>query len=132
MEIKGRPLGIWILALWSVAHTIPAILVSADASGMKSLIIWLVVVVELAIAGGLLIRWRPARYLLIAQVAAHVFVSALVAWAFVFVEFAWGLHASEAPLVGLAAGYLLFACWAFMYLFHPAVRDYFTLRWDGR
>jgi hypothetical protein len=132
MTIKGRPLGIWILALWSVAHTIPAILVSADASGMKSLIIWLVVVVELAIAGGLLIRWRPARYFLIAQVAAHVFVSALVAWAFVFVAFAWGLHASEAPLVAAPAGYLLFACWAFMYLLYPEVRDFFTLRWDGR
>ncbi len=126
MVIKGRPVGVWILALWSLAHTIPAISVSADASGMKSFIIWVVVVAELTVAGGLLIPWRPARYVLIAQVTLHVFVSALVVWSFVFVGFAWGLHTSDAPIVASATGYLLFACWAFMYLFHPGVQDYFA------
>jgi len=126
MTIKGKPVGIWILALWSVAHTIPAILVSADASGVKSLIIWIVVVVELTIAGGLLIPWRPARYALMAQIIGHVFVAALVVWAFVFVAFAWGLHASDAPIVATASGYLVLVCAAFMYLFYPTVHDYFA------
>jgi hypothetical protein len=126
MVIKGKPAGIWILALWSLAHTIPAILVSADASGMKSFIVWVVVVAELTIAGGLLMPWRPARYALIAQVTCHVFVSALVVWSFVFVAFAWGMHASDAPIVASATGYLLFACCAFMYLFHPGIQEYFA------
>jgi hypothetical protein len=126
MTIKGKPIGIWILALWSLAHTIPAILVSADASGMKSLIIWGVVVAELTLAGGLLVPWRPARYVLVAQVACHVFVAALVVWAFVFVAFAWGLHASDAPIVATASAYLLLACAAFTYLFSPEVEEYFA------
>jgi hypothetical protein len=126
MVIKGKPVGIWILALWSLAHAIPAIAVSADASGMKSFIIWIVVVAELTIAGGLLVPWRPARYALIGQVAGHVFVSALVVWSFVFVAFAWGLHASDAPIVVSATGYLFLACCAFMYLFHPDVQEYFA------
>jgi hypothetical protein len=130
MLIKGKPVGIWILAIWAVAHTIPAILVSADASGVKSLLVGAVVVVELAIAGGLLIHWRPARYALIAQVMLHVFVAALVVWAFVFVAFAWGLHATDAPIVVSASVYLLFACWAFLYLFHPEIAEYFA-RWVG-
>jgi len=130
MLIKGKPVGIWILAIWCVAHTIPALLVSADASGVKSLLVGVAVVVELAIAGGLLIHWRPARYALIAQVTLHVFVSALVVWAFVFVAFAWGMHAADAPIVASATGYLLFACWAFMYLFHPEIEEYFA-RWVG-
>ena len=130
MLIKGRPVGIWILAIWAVAHTVPALLVSADASGVKSLLVGVAVVVELAIAGGLLIHWRPARYVLIAQVVLHVFVAALVVWAFVFVAFAWGLHATDAPIVASATAYLLFACWAFMYLFHPEIEEYFT-RWVG-
>ena len=126
MVIKGRPVGIWILALWSAMHAIAAILVSADASGMKSFIIWDVVLGELTIAGGLLVRWRPARYTLIAQVTLHVLVSALVVWAFVFVACAWGLHASDVAIVAFATGYLLFVCWAFMYLFHPGVQEYFA------
>jgi hypothetical protein len=126
MMIKGKPIGVWILALWSLAHTIPAILISADASGMKSLIIWVVVVAELTLAGGLLVPWRPARYALVAQVACHVFVSGLVVWAFEFVAFAWGLHASDAPIVASASAYLLLACSAFLYLFSPGVEEYFA------
>jgi hypothetical protein len=127
MAIKGKPVGIWILAFWAAAHTIPAVLISADASGLKSLIIGVAVVAELAIAGGLLIRWRPARYLIIAQVALHVFVCALAVWAFVFVAFAWGTHGSDVPIIASITAYLLFACWAFMYLFHPGVEDYFVV-----
>jgi len=128
MVIKGKPAGIWLLALFCLAHTIPAIVVSADASGMKSLVIWAVVVAELTIAGGLLVPWRPARYALMLQVTGHVLVSALVVWSFVFVGFAWGLHANDAPIVGTATGYLLLACAAFMYLFHPEVKEYFGER----
>ncbi|HTS52467.1 MAG TPA: hypothetical protein VMH26_04270 [Burkholderiales bacterium] len=126
MVIKEKPVGIWILALWCGAHTIPAILVSPEASGMKSLVIGAVVVWELTIAGGLLIRWRPAQYMLIAQVALHVFIAALVVWTFAFLAFAWGLHPSDVPIVACAVGYLLLVCSAFMYLFHPGVQEYFA------
>jgi len=126
MDLKGRPLGIWLLAIWCAAHIIPAILVSAEASGWRTFAIWLVVAVELAIAGGSLMHWAAARYALAAQIAVHISIAALVVWAFVFVAFAWGLHVSDAPIVASAVAYLLLGCWAFIYLFSPGVVDYFS------
>jgi hypothetical protein len=126
MLIKGRPLGIWILAVWAGAHTIPGALVAEELSGTNSFLAWLLVVAEVAVAGGLIVRWRFARYLLMAQVALNVLLFAVVAWALVFVAAAWGLHATDTPAVLLLAGYLLFACWAFLYLFHPGVEEYFA------
>jgi len=126
MLIKGRPVGIWILALWSAAHTIPGGLVAADIGAAKSLLAWFFVAAEAAVAVGLVMPWRIARYLVIVQLGVNVFVFALLAWAFVFVAIAWGLHVSEVPIVVTIAGYLLFVCWGFMYLFHPELQDYFA------
>jgi len=126
MLIKGRPVGIWILAVWTVAHAIPGVLIASEISGMKSLLVGLVVAMELAVAGGLTVRWRIAWYLLIAQVVLTFFVLAAGVWAMVFVAAAWGLHATDTPAVLLIAGYLLFVCSAFMYLFHPEVEEYFA------
>jgi hypothetical protein len=125
MLINGRPLGIWILAAWAGAHTIPGAVVAEELSGPNSLAAWLLVVVEVAVAGGLIVRWAIARYLLIVQITLNVLVFAMAAWALVFVAGAWGLHATDTPAVLLLIGYLVFACWAFLYLFHPDVVEYF-------
>jgi hypothetical protein len=126
MLIKERPVGIWILAFWSAAHAIPAMFVAIDASGSKAVIAWAVIIGEVALATGLIMGWRLARYFLIAQVTVHVFVFALFAWATLFVAIAWGLHGVELAIVLSTAGYLLLVCWAFMYLFHPGVKEFFT------
>jgi len=126
MLIKERPVGIWILAFWSAAHAIPALFVAVDASGMKALIAWAVIIGEVALATGLIMGWRFARYLVIAQVTVHVFVFALFACASLFIALAWGLHGVELAVVLSIVGYLLLVCWAFMYLFHPGAKEFFT------
>ena len=124
MLIKGRPLGICILAAWTAAHAIPGSAIALSTSGVKSALAWVLVAGQLALAAALIMRWRVAWYLVIAQVGTNVFVFAAFAWAFVFVAAAWGLHATDTPVVLLIAGYLLCLCAAFLYLFHPGVREY--------
>ena len=126
MLIKGRPVGVWILAFWSAAHAIPALFVAVDGAGTKGLLAWAVIIGEAALASGLIMRWRLARYLLIAQVTVHVFVFALLACGSMFIAIAWGLHGIELAVVLLIVAYLLFVCWAFIYLFHPEVDEFFT------
>ncbi len=126
MDLSDKHIGIWILALWSAAHIVPAALVAIDTSGPKSLILWALIGAELVLAAGLLLRWRAARYLVAAQACLHVLVLSLVAWAFVFVAFAWGLHGIEGAILGGVAAYLVFVCWGFIYLFHPDVHDHFA------
>jgi hypothetical protein len=128
MLFRGRPVGIWILALWSTAHAIAAMLAAPDASGTKGLVIWAVIGGEVALAIGLLKGWRPARYLLIAQVSGHVLVFGLFFWIGVFIAFAWGLRGGEPAIVLSIVAYLLLVCWAFMYLFHPEVEEFFIWR----
>ena len=126
MLIKGRPVGVWILAFWSAAHAIPATFVAVDAGGAKSLIAWAVVIAEVALATGLLMGRSLARYVLIVQVAAHVLVFALFACAALFIAIVWGLHGVELAVVLSIVGYLLLVSWAFMYLFHPGVEEFFS------
>lgn len=125
MLVRGRPLGIVLLAVWCAAHTVPLSLLALDAGGAKAFLTWGLVICALLVAAGLVIRWRVARYLAVLQVAVHVFLFAVAAWAFLFVALAWGLHASEVPVLGFILVYLVFTFWAFMYLFYPDVADYF-------
>src|ERR687884_548498 len=90
MDLRDQHIGIWILALWSAAHIVPAALVAIDTSGPKSVMLWGLIGAELMLAAGLLLRWRAARYLVAAQAGLHVLVLSVVAWAFLFVAFAWG------------------------------------------
>ena len=126
MLVKGRPVGIWILAFWSATHAIPALFVALDAGGAKGLIAWAVVIAEVTLATGLIMGRALARYVLIVQVAAHVLVFALFACAAMFIAIAWGLRGVELAVVLSIVGYLLLVCWAFMYLFHPGVEEFFT------
>jgi len=100
--------------------------VAVDASGAKSLVAWAVVLAEAALVTGLIMGRSLARYVLIVQVAAHVLVFALFACAALFIAIAWGLHGVELAVVLSIVGYLLLVCWAFMYLFHPGVEEFFT------
>jgi hypothetical protein len=125
MLVKGRPVGILLLGVWCAAHTIPLSLLALDASGGKAFIAWVLAIVALLAAIGLLIRSRIARYVVVLQLSVHVFLFALAGWAFLFVALAWGLQASEGPVVAFIFAYLLFTFWAFMYLFYPDVTDYF-------
>ena len=126
MLIKGRPVGVWILAFWSAAHAVPALFVAVDGTGTKSLLAWAVIIGEAALATGFIMGSRLARYLLIAQITGHVFALALFACASVFIAIAWGLHGVELAVALLVVGYLLLVCWAFLYLFHPRVKEFFT------
>jgi hypothetical protein len=126
MALKDKRIGLWILALWSAAHIVPAVLIAADTTGPKSTLLWLLIGAEVALTTGLFMRWRAARYLLAAQIGLHVLVLSLVGWAFVFVAFAWGLHGNEVPILSGIGVYLAFVCWGFIYLFHPDVQDHFA------
>ena len=66
------------------------------------------------------------RYLALAQLSVHALLFSLVAWAFLFVAFAWGLHGNEVPILATVGVYVLFTGWAFVYLFHPGVQDHFS------
>jgi hypothetical protein len=126
MVLKDTLIGIWILALWSAAHIVPAGMLAADTAGTKGILLWLIVVGELALAAGLVLGWRVVRYLTMGQVFAHVLICSLVGWVFVFVGFAWGLHGNEVPILATIAVYVMFTGWAFVYLFHPGVEDHFA------
>jgi hypothetical protein len=132
MALKDILIGIWILALWSVAHVVPAVLLAADTTGAKSVLLWSMIAGEVVLAAGLILGWRACRYLALAQVIAHALVFATVGWAFVFVAFAWGLHGNEVPILAGVGAYVLFTGWAFVYLFHPGVQDYFSRQLTAR
>jgi len=100
--------------------------VAVDASGTKGLVAWVVIIGEAALATGLIMGWRLARYLVIAQITVHVFVFALFACTSMFISIAWGLHGVELAIVLSIVGYLLLVCWAFLYLFRPRVKEFFT------
>jgi hypothetical protein len=126
LSLKDKYIGLWILAVWSAAHIVPAAFVATDTVGPKSTLLWLLIGAEVALTAGLFLRWRAARYQLAAQICFHVLLLSLVGWAFVFVAFAWGLHGSEIPILCGIGVYLSFVCWGFMYLFHPDVADHFA------
>jgi len=132
MVLKDKLIGIWILALWSAAHVVPAVMLATDTTGAKSVLLWLMVAGELALAAGLVMGWRVFRYLAMAQVVMHALVFSLVGWAFVFVAFAWGLHGNEVPILATLGAYVLFTGWAFIYLFNPGVQDHFAKLWNPR
>jgi hypothetical protein len=126
MVLKDTLIGIWILALWTVAHVVPAGLLAADTAGVKGVLLWLMIAAEIALAAGLIIGWRASRYLALAQVVVHTLVVSTIGWAFVFVAFAWGLHGNEVPILATVGVYVMFTGWAFVYLFHPGVQDHFS------
>ena len=130
MVLKDKLIGIWILALWSVAHIVPAVLLATDTNGAKSVLLWLMIACEIALAAGLVLGWRVFRYLALAQLIAHVLVFSTIGWAFLFVAFAWGLHGNEVPILATVGAYVLFTAWAFVYLFNPSVQDHFARVWN--
>ena len=132
MVLKDKLIGIWVLALWCAAHVVPAVLLATDTSGTKSLLLWLMIAGEIALAAGLVLGWRVFRYLAMVQVVMHALVFSLVGWAFVFVAFAWGLHGNEVPILATLGAYVLFTGWAFIYLFNPGVQDHFAKLWNPR
>jgi hypothetical protein len=126
MALKDMFIGIWIVALWSIAHVVPAVWLAADTTGAKSVLLWIMIGGEVVLAAGLILGWRACRYLAMAQAIAHALVFSTVGWAFVFVAFAWGLHGNEVPILAGVGVYVLFIAWAFVYLFQPGVQDYFS------
>jgi len=130
MVLKDKLIGIWILALWSAAHIVPGVLLATDTNGTKSVLLWLMIACEIALAAGLVLGWRLFRYLALAQLIVHVLVFSTAGWAFLFVAFAWGLHGTEVPILATVGAYVLFAAWAFVYLFDPSVRDHFARVWN--
>jgi len=124
--LKDMLFGIWTLALWSIAQIVPVIMLAADTSGTKSLLLWAMVAAELALAAGLVMGWGLFRYLALAQLLAHALIVSTAGWAFTFVAFAWGLHGNEVSILAAVAAYVLFTGWAFLYLCHPGVRDHFS------
>jgi hypothetical protein len=125
--LKDQPIGLWIVALWAIAHVIPGVLLAADTGGVKGILLWILIAGEALLAAGLVMGWRFFRYLAVAQLVAHVLVFSLIGWAFLFVAFAWGLHGNEVPILAAVGVYVLFTGWAFMYLFSPGVDDHFAL-----
>jgi hypothetical protein len=124
--LKGQPIGLWIVALWAIAHVVPGVVLAADTGGTKAVLLWLLIVGEIVLAGGLVMGWRLFRYLAVAQLVVHVLIFSTIGWAFTFVAFAWGLHGNEVPILAAVGVYVLFTAWAFIYLFSPSVEDHFA------
>ena len=126
MTIKNQLVGIWLVALWSLAHVVPGVVLATDTGGTKGLLLWLLILGEIVLATGLVMGWKVFRYLALAQLCVHALLFSLVAWAFLFVAFAWGLHGNEVPILAAVSIYVLFIGWAFIYLFSPGVDDHFA------
>lgn len=125
MTLRGRPIGVCILSLWSVLQSAPGIWLSIGASGKAAVVGWLLFVGEIAVAVGLLVPVIAAWYAALASLAVSVVAISAALWVCVFIAAAWGLHSSEL-MAAIAVGvYFLFLCWGFVYLFHPELEAYF-------
>jgi hypothetical protein len=102
------------------------VVLAADTGGTKGLLLWLLAAAEILLAAGLVMGWRLFRYLAMAQLCVHALLFSLVAWAFLFVAFAWGLHGNEVPILCAVCVYVLFIAWAFVYMFSPNVGEHFA------
>jgi hypothetical protein len=126
MTIRSQLAGIWVVAIWALAHVIPGVVLAADTGGSKGLLLWLLVAAEILLAAGLVMGWRFFRYLVMAQLCVHALLFSLIAWAFLFVAFAWGLHGNEVAILSAVTVYVLFISWGFVYMFSPSVDEYFA------
>ena len=126
MTVLRKPIGIWVLGLWSICLALPALYVATETGGLKGMLAWAFFAVQVFVVVGLAIRLAIARYILVASLGANVFIFGVVVWVFVFVAVAWGLRASDAPAVVPVVAYHLFVSWGFLYLFHPDIAAYFS------
>jgi len=125
MTLLNKPIGIWVLALWSICLALPALYLATETGGLKGILAWSFVAVQVFVAVGLAIRLTVARYILVASLGANVFLFGVLVWVFVFVAIAWGLRGSDAPAVVPVVAYHLFVSWGFIYLLHPDIAAYF-------
>jgi hypothetical protein len=132
MTLKDKLIGLWVVALWALAHVGPGVWLALDTPGTKGMLLWTMVVGEAVLTAGLLLGWRLFRYLALAQMVVHVLVFSTVAWVFVFVAFAYGLHGNELPILGAVGLYVAFMAWAFFYMNSPGVRDHFATALNPR
>ena len=125
MTLLSKPIGIWLLGLWSLGLALPALYVASETGGLKGMLALAFFAVQVFVVVGLAIWLAIARYILVASLGANVLIFGIAVWAFVFVAAAWGLRGSDAPAVGPVVAYHLFVSWGFMYLFHPEIAAYF-------
>ena len=125
MTLLNKPIGIWILGLWSLCLALPALYVATETGGLKGVLALSFFAVQIFVVVGLAIRLAVARYILVASLGANVFLLGVAVWVFVFVAIAWGLRGSDAPAVVPVVAYHLFVSWGFLYLHHPDIAAYF-------
>ena len=125
MTLLHKPVGIWLLGLWSICLGLPALYVATETGGLKGILALSFFAMQVFLVVGLAIRLTIARYILVASLAANVFLLGILVWVFVFVASAWGLRGSDAPAVVPVVAYHLFVCWGFIYLLHPDIAAYF-------
>src|SRR5512136_2656013 len=107
MTLLNKPIGIWILGLWSLGLALPALYLASETGGLKGMLALAFFAVQVFVIIGLAIRLTIARYILVASLGANVFVFGIVVWFFLFVAAAWGLRSSDAPAVAPVVAYHL-------------------------
>lgn len=120
-----RPIGIWLLCLWSLLQGGPAFIASFGSSGGLRVAVWVFFLLHVFFIAGLLIPIRIARYLLLLYAAGCIFAFSLAGWFFLFSAVAWGLRPTATLIAACIAAYLLLLAWAFFYLCHPTLKGYF-------
>jgi hypothetical protein len=125
MTLYRRPVGVLILALWLMGQALLALAVAYEVRGNASTLIGFVGVLHVALAAGLFRPFNLAWEAAVGCVALNIFAFGLVFWSVILVWIYLTLKSSDMPAVALVMVYYAFLCWAFVYLFHPEVRDYF-------
>jgi hypothetical protein len=125
MTLRGRPIGICLLSLWSAVQAVPGAWLSLGASGKAAAAGWAFFIGEIAVAAGLLIPVIAAWYFALASLTINVLLFSAALWVCAFIAAAWGLHSTEL-MAAIGVGlYFVFLSAGFIYLFHPEVDSYF-------
>ena len=125
MTLYQRPIGVLILVLWLMGQAVLALALAYEIRGTASMVIGFLGVLHVALAAGLFRPFNLSWEAAVSCVAVNIFCFGLLFWSVVLIWMYLTLKPSDMPAVVLVVGYYAFLCWAFLYLFHPDVRDYF-------
>lgn len=129
--LKHLPAGYWLIVVWCALQALPLVVVSTRLDGHAADAAILAAVIQLALAAGMLMRLRWVRLLLIACLAASLFVGTIVVAVLGLLYSYVGLAQVETLIAGAIVVYFLFLVWAFFYLFHPNLTEVFEWNWEG-
>ena len=127
--LKHLPIGFWLIVGWCAMQAVPLLVVSIRLDGHAAQAAVLASLLQLALAGGMLLRLGWVRRLLILYLAGCLFAGTMVVAVFGLLYVYVGLAHIETLIAGLAGVHYAFMIWAFFYLFHPRLKEVFEWNW---